>query len=371
VPDSVRVVNLAGEALRRSLVEDIYTHAPQVARVLNLYGPTEDTTYSTWREVARHLTREPEIGRGLANTRTYVLDASLRLVPVGVRGELYLAGEGLARGYLNRPELTAERFIPDPYSTEAGARMYRTGDVARFLAEGELEYFGRADHQVKVRGFRIELGEIETALGAQAGVRESVVVVREDAHGEQQLMGYVVAAAVEAGEPLRGSELRVSLRGRLPEYMVPSAIVVLDELPLTPNGKVDRKALRAMKWEDDARAFDPLETPTEEMLAELWSDMLGVERIGANDNFFDLGGHSLTATRLISRVRAAFSVELSLRTLFVAPTVRGLAGAIEEAALEQSSAENMDELLSMLENLGDDEETTEIPALNRDARDNG
>jgi acyl carrier protein len=179
----------------------------------------------------------------------------------------------------------------------------------------------------------------------------------------------VVAAAVEAGEQLlRGSELRVSLRGRLPEYMIPSAIVVLDELPLTPNGKVDRKALRAMKWEDEARAFDPLETPTEEILAEFWRDMLGVERVGAKDNFFDLGGHSITATRLISRVRAAFGIDLSLRTLFVSPTVRELAEAIEEAALEQSSAENVDELLNMLESLGNDE-TTEIPALNRGARD--
>ncbi|HEX8423112.1 MAG TPA: amino acid adenylation domain-containing protein, partial [Pyrinomonadaceae bacterium] len=163
VPDSVLAVNLAGEALRRSLVEEIYAQSPQVRRVVNLYGPTEDTTYSTWREVARGQRREPEIGRAVANTRAYVLDAQLRLVPVGVRGELYLAGEGLARGYLNRPDLTAERFIPDPFSLEAGARMYRTGDVVRFLAEGELEYFGRADHQVKVRGFRIELGEIETA----------------------------------------------------------------------------------------------------------------------------------------------------------------------------------------------------------------
>jgi amino acid adenylation domain-containing protein len=355
VPDSVRVVNLAGEALRRSLVEDIYTHAPQVARVLNLYGPTEDTTYSTWREVARHLTREPEIGRGLANTRTYVLDASLRLVPVGVRGELYLAGEGLARGYLNRPELTAERFIPDPFAAEPGARMYRTGDVVRFLAEGELEYFGRADHQVKVRGFRIELGEIETALGAQAGVRESVVVVREDARGEKHLVAYVVAA--EGAGELRGSELRASLRGRLPDYMIPSAFVLMDELPLTPNGKLDRKRLPAPERGAgaDAESFVAPRNALEETLAGYWIEVLGVERVGVDDNFFDLGGHSLLAVQVVARVRDTFHVELPLRDLFEMPTVAGLAATLLQQETEPGSFEKLAQIMRQLDQLSDEE----------------
>ncbi len=326
VPDSVRAVNLAGEALRRTLVEDIYAEAPQVARVLNLYGPTEDTTYSTWREVARGLTRDPEIGRGIANTRAYVLDSNLQPVPIGVRGELYLAGEGLARGYVNRPAITAERFMPDPFSAFAGARMYRTGDVVRFLANGELEYFGRADHQVKVRGFRIELGEVESALGAEAGVRESVVLVREDARGEQLLVAYVVG---EPAAPLRPTELRASLRERLPDYMIPSTFVMLDELPLTPNGKVDRRALPAPTLDEVARSIVAPRTPTEEMLAQIFEDVLQVSNVGVGENFFELGGHSLLATRVVSRVRTVFRVEMALRALFEQPTVAGLSEEVE------------------------------------------
>jgi amino acid adenylation domain-containing protein len=355
VPDTVRVVNLAGEALRRSLVDDIYAQSPQVERVLNLYGPTEDTTYSTWRQVERGLTREPEIGRGLANTRVYVLDAGLRPVPVGVRGELYLAGDGLARGYLNRPELTAERFIPDPFSMKPGMRMYRTGDVVRFLADGELEYFGRADHQVKVRGFRIELGEIEVALGAQAGVLESVVVVREDMRGQKQLVAYVVAA--EGAGELRSGELRASLRGLLPDYMVPSSIVMLDELPLTPNGKVDRKRLPAPEREagECAASFVAPRTVLEETLAGYWTEVLGVERVGLTDNFFDLGGHSLLAVQIVARVRETFQVELPLRKLFEEPTVAGLAETLLQQETEPGSFEKLAQIMRQLDQLSDEE----------------
>ena len=345
-----------GEALPAGLAQELCRRTSQA---WNLYGPTETTIWSACERIATPRERVT-IGHPIDNTSLYVLDAGLRPVPFGVPGELYIGGDGLARGYLNRPDLTAERFIPDPFSTEPGARLYRTGDVARFLPGVGVEFLGRADEQVKVRGFRIELGEVELALVAQEGVRQCVAVAQEGAGGEKHLVAYVVAA--EGAGELRSGELRASLRERLPDYMVPSSIVVLDELPLTPNGKVDRKALRGMKWTGEARELEPLETPTEEILAELWSGVLGIERIGANDNFFELGGHSLAATRLITRVRAAFGVDLSLRTLFVSPTVRGLAEVIEEAALEQSSAANIDELLSKLENLGDDE-MPEIPAL--------
>jgi amino acid adenylation domain-containing protein len=354
VPDSVRAVNLAGEALRRSLVDDIYAQCSSVARVVNLYGPTEDTTYSTWREAARGLAREPEIGRGVANTRAYVLDTNLRLVPRGVRGELYLAGEGLARGYLNRPELTAERFIPDPFGSVPGARMYRTGDVARWTVEGELEYFGRADHQVKIRGFRIELGEIETALGAQPGVRACVVVAREDARGQKQLAAYV---APEAGCELNVAELRRALRERLPEYMVPSAVVVLGELPLTPNGKVDRKRLPAPEQGAHALegSFVAPRNALEELLAGYWGEVLGVSRVGVADNFFDLGGHSLLAVQIITRVRDTFQVELPLRDLFEEPTVAGLADKLLQEEAEPGSFEKLAQLMRRLSQLSDEE----------------
>ncbi|MBJ6766233.1 amino acid adenylation domain-containing protein, partial [Myxococcaceae bacterium JPH2] len=234
VPKSVRVVNLAGEALTRELVEEIGRGAPWVARVVNLYGPTEDTTYSTSAEVRRGEKKEPGIGRPLKGRRAYVLDEGGRVVSEGVAGELYLGGEGQARGYEGKAEQTAERFVPDEYSGEAGARLYRTGDRARWV-KGELEYLGRLDAQVKVRGYRIELGEVEGALREEEGVREAVVVVRQR-EGEKRLVGYVV------GE-VKGEGVREGLKRKLPGYMVPSWVVVLKALPLTPNGKVDRRAL--------------------------------------------------------------------------------------------------------------------------------
>ncbi|HEX3252482.1 MAG TPA: amino acid adenylation domain-containing protein [Pyrinomonadaceae bacterium] len=348
VPSSVRTVNLAGEALRRTLVEEIYKHSPQIRRVLNLYGPTEDTTYSTWRQVERGTSREPEIGRGLPNTRVYILDAALQMAPVGVSGELYISGDGLARGYLGQPALTAERFLPDPHNTEPGARMYRTGDVARYTRSGELEYLGRIDQQVKVRGYRIELGEIEVALTERAEVRECAVIVRETRSGDKQLVAFVVPE----GE-LRRDELRQALRKRLPDYMAPATFVVLDALPLTPNGKVNRRLLAGFKLEEteQERGYEAPETPTQKLLAGIWQEVLDLNRVGINDNFFELGGHSLTATRLVSRMQAAFGVKLSLRTLFATPTITALADAIETAMFENSSQEKIDALLSHLDNL--------------------
>jgi amino acid adenylation domain-containing protein len=340
LPASVVTVNLAGEPLKSSLVEAVYEQET-VKRVLNLYGPSEDTTYSTYVVVERGTDRAPTIGRPVANTQVYLLDGSLQLVPVGVAGELYLGGAGLARGYLNRPGLTAEKFVPDPFAAEAGRRLYRTGDVARYLAGGELEFLGRIDHQVKVRGFRIELGEVEAALIKHESVREAVVAARADDGGDQRLVAYVVGAG--AGGPQLGvGELRNYLKARLPEYMIPSAFVFLDELPLTPNGKVDRKMLPQpdqSRPESGGHYVAP-RTPVEEVLCGLWAEVLRVGRVGVEDNFFELGGHSLLATRLAARVREAFRVELPLRALFERQTVAGLAAEVERglrAGLGQDS----------------------------------
>ncbi len=333
VPPGVRTVNLAGEALKRALTDQLYA-LPGVAGVYNLYGPSEDTTYSTFVRVPRE-GGEPTIGFPIAGTRAYVLDRFLRLLPAGVAGELCLGGEGLARGYLGRPETTAERFVPDPFATPetAGERLYRTGDLARRRPDGELEFLGRLDHQVKIRGFRIELGEIEAALLAQAEIREAVVLAREDVPGEPRLVAYVAPEL-----PARfDRELRERLGKRLPDFMIPAAFVLLPALPLTPNGKVDRKALPAPEWAGEVGWVGP-RTPSEELLAGIWSEVLGVERIGVHDDFFALGGHSLLATRVVSRVREVLGVELPLRRLFEVPTVAELARQIEGGTRSEAPA---------------------------------
>ncbi|RKH40633.1 non-ribosomal peptide synthetase, partial [Corallococcus sp. AB050B] len=317
VPPSVRVINLAGEALPETLARQVYA-VPSVQKLFNLYGPSEDTTYSTASLVGRD--EVPLIGRPLPATRAYVLDASLQPVPVGVAGELYLAGEGQARGYLLRPELTAERFVPEPYGPPGG-RMYRTGDRVRYRKDGRLEYLGRIDFQVKVRGFRIELGEVEAALRRAPGLKDAVVVAKGEA-ADKRLVAYVTPKA-EAS--LEMEALKAHLRQGLPEYMVPAAVVVLDALPLNSNGKVDRKALPEPGNLARSSDFIAPRNDTEAQLAALFAEVLRVERVGIRDDFFALGGHSLLATQVVSRVRAAFAVELPLRALFEAPTVEGLA----------------------------------------------
>ncbi|HKH48265.1 MAG TPA: amino acid adenylation domain-containing protein, partial [Thermoanaerobaculia bacterium] len=321
VPESVRTINLAGEPLKRSLVDAIYA-TTSAARVLDLYGPSESTTYSTWAPAPRGVRRDPAIGRPIAGTRAVLLGRSGELVPAGVAGELLLGGAGLARGYLNRPDLTAERFVPDPFAAEPGERLYRTGDLARWLPGGRLEYLGRIDQQVKVRGFRVEPGEIEAALSRHPAVREAVVLAREDV-----LVAYVAAADGAAPE---ASELRDFLRAWLPEFLLPAACTVLPELPLTANGKVDRRALARLRLERPAGVAP--RTPTEELVAGIFAELLGMERVGITESFFALGGHSLLATQVASRVRSVFGVELPVRSFLEAPTVEGLAGWIERSA---------------------------------------
>lgn len=329
LPPTVRTINLAGEPLKRSLVKRLFQHQ-HVERVFNLYGPTEDTTYSTVSLIESHDDSEPTIGQPITGTRAYLLDERLQLIPVGVTGELYLGGAGLARGYLHRPELTAARFIPHPFATRQGERLYRTGDLARRLANGEIEFLGRADHQVKLKGYRIELGEIEALLSGRAAIAEAVVVAVEDAEGDKRLVAYVVAKEGAAGASETVEALRDDLRTSLPEYMIPSAFVFLDKLPLTPNGKIDRKALPApenMRTLTEVAYVAPRDE-VEEALASIWSQLLKVDRVGVFDNFFDLGGHSLLATRLLSSLRKIFRLELSLREVFEAVTIAELADVL-------------------------------------------
>jgi amino acid adenylation domain-containing protein len=311
-----------GEALAPGLAARLRARGE---RLWNVYGPTETTIWST---AARISDGGPvTVGRPLANTRVYVLDSHGRPVPAGVPGALFIGGSGVARGYHERPELTAERFVPDPFGDEPGGRLYDTGDRARFLADGRIEHLGRADDQVKVRGFRIEPGEVEAVLAGHPGVRRAAVAAREDPAGGKRLVAYVVPAADAAPSP---GELRAWLRRVLPEHMVPGVVVALDRLPLTPAGKTDRRALPEPEAGVAGGAeFVAPSTPVQEILAGIWGEVLGVASVGAADDFFALGGHSLLGTRVVSRIRDALGVEPPLRALFEAPTLAELAGRIE------------------------------------------
>jgi amino acid adenylation domain-containing protein len=325
VPASVQVVNLAGEALLTALAQQIYEHTG-VRKVYNLYGPTEDTTYSTYTLVPRG--GEVTIGRPLPNTQVYILDEDRQLLPIGVPGELYLAGDGLARGYFGREALTNERFVANPFASESGARMYRTGDLARFRADGTLQYLGRIDNQVKVRGFRIELGEIESVLAKHPSVQSAVVIVRQDTPGDKRLVAYVVPS----GTSISAGLLKDVTRQRLPEYMVPSAFVQIDAIPLSPNGKINRRLLPVPDSGADGGDVVHPRNELESTLLRIWQTVLGIPNIGIRDNFFDLGGHSLKAARVLVEVERVTGKEIPLSALFRGATVESLAQFISEHA---------------------------------------
>ncbi|MEP6487764.1 amino acid adenylation domain-containing protein [Microcoleus vaginatus GB2-A3] len=347
----------SGETLPIDLCQQFREQMPQ--RVLiNLYGSSEVAADVTWYD-ATHCVEKVPIGRPIANTQIYLLDRNLQPVPIGIPGEIYVGGDGLAQGYLNRPDLTSEKFISNPFGQEKldflgnshQKVLFKTGDIGCYLPDGNIEFLGRGDCQVKIRGFRIELGEIEAALSQHSSVSTAAVLLQEKAPGSQGLVAYLVPnSGLRNQHPELISELRSFLKHKLPDYMVPSAFVLLDALPLTPNGKIDRLALsQRCDYVSDETAFTEPQTPTEKEIAEIWTALLGLEKVGTNQNFFDLGGHSLMATQLISRVRSCFGVELAMCDFFAAPTIDNLAELIEEEILANADSNQIDELLDLLE----------------------
>jgi amino acid adenylation domain-containing protein len=344
---------VGGEASGCDWIAKLQVLAPD-CRIFNHYGPTETTVgVLTYRVESVQI--EPRVGtlplgRPIANTQVYLLDADQQLVPLGTPGELHVGGANVARGYLNHPAQTAEKFIPNPFGEEVGARLYKTGDLARYLPDGRIQFLGRVDQQVKIRGYRIELGEIEVALEQQAEVREAVVLASEDEPGNKRLVAYVVPAQKQV---LTISELRRALSEKLPPYMLPAAFVMLDALPLTPNGKVDRRALPAPDEMRPDLTRTPVvpRTPLEEALAAMWTEVLRLDRIGVHDNFFELGGHSLLAMRILSRLRETFQVELPLRILFETTTIAQLAQALIAHEKTPGQTENIARVLKKIKGM--------------------
>jgi acyl carrier protein len=344
---TLRLVIFGGEALDISQLQPWFErHGDEQPRLVNMYGITETTVHVTYRELrAEDVKREARggvIGAPLPDLQLYLLDRHLQPLPIGVAGEMYVGGEGLARGYLGRPDLTAEKFVADPYGRKAGGRLYRSGDKARRLPDGDIEYLGRLDEQVKIRGFRIELGEIETVLSQSANVRDCVVIAREERPDERQLVAYVVG---EEGRVPSVSQLRQHLRERLPDYMLPSVFVLLDELPLTPNGKLDRRRLPAPNG-DSVQSSETYLAPrseAEQTIAAVWQEVLQLEGVGINDNFFDLGGHSLLMLRVHSKLRSIFKHEMSIVEMFRYPTVGAQAARLQEGLGEQPSFHQSEE----------------------------
>jgi len=335
VSSQLRLFITGGESPSRETLKKWAVLTEQQSSFVNAYGPTEATITSTVYRIQMNSsqislqTRVP-IGQPIANTQVYILDLNCEVAPIGMKGELYIGGAGVARGYLRRAEISAEKFVPHPFSEEAGARLYRTGDVGRYLEDGNIEFLGRVDEQVKVRGYRIELGEIEAALDAHRWVRQRVVVASEGERGVKRLIGYVVG---EAGAT--AAELKRHLREKLPEYMVPEVIVILEEMPITANGKIDIKKLPLVKdgGRQVEREYVVARTPVEEMLVGIFEELLKLDRVGIHDNFFEIGGHSLLATQVITRVRNAFGSEIGVGSIFEEPTVKGLARRIEDAMM--------------------------------------
>jgi amino acid adenylation domain-containing protein len=344
---SLRYLIFGGEASDAQAVKRVVERGkPQ--HLVNGYGPTEGTTFTTTYEVNEVTPGHAlPIGRPLSNTEVWVLDRQGHLAPAGVTGELYIGGDGIAREYLGRPDLTAERFVPHPFSNEPGARLYRTGDLVRYMSDGNIVFLKRMDHQVKVRGFRVELGEIEAALNQYWAISESVVIDNDDLPGGTRLIAYIVP---EEGVEPASAELYAFLKEKIPSYMIPSIFVTLKEIPLTPNGKVNRAELPVPQMSEDGASanFVAPRSPLEETLAEIWRETLGVAQIGVESNFFDLGGHSLMATRVVTQIRERFGVELPLRVLFESPTIAGLAQHLDAVQVKETQ---LSRILSMLENV--------------------
>ncbi|NKI72803.1 amino acid adenylation domain-containing protein, partial [Collimonas pratensis] len=346
----VALTVIGGEALSAKQANTWLSRFPETL-IVNEYGPTETVVGCCIYRASDVPKRAMlPIGRPIANTQIYILDESINPVPIGVTGELYIAGDGLARGYLNRPDLTAEKFIPNPFSASAGTRMYKSGDLARYLADGNIECLGRTDGQVKIRGFRIELGEIEIALGALPQVREASVLVREDPQGDKCLVAYVLPSTPEIQIPLQ--LLRTALLQKLPEYMVPAHFIQVSHFPLTLNGKVDRKALLAFGTPDRGTDYVAPSTITENVLAKIWGEILQLDKIGIQDDFFELGGHSLLAVRLITKIHDTFQIMLTPRTVFESPTIEALGSILEALILEEIGKISDEDAISLMNKTG-------------------
>ncbi|PZO38888.1 MAG: non-ribosomal peptide synthetase [Pseudanabaena frigida] len=354
LPDSLLTLILGGESVSKSLLEKLTTHT-NVPKVINVYGPTEATVYCTVAVLldrSKHKMEEPNIGRPIANTSIYILDSELQPLPVCIAGEVYIGGAGVAQGYLNQPQLTSEKFIVNPFCAESFAsahshihssHLYKTGDLARYLPDGNIEFLGRIDRQVKIRGFRIELGEIETILKQHPDVRETVIIVREDIPDDKRLVAYIVPQCISQEEQIKTHDLRSFLQQHLPNYMIPNAFVFLESLPLNPNGKINRRALDFLTSSGISldREFTPPSNSIERVLANIWSDILDVPQVGIHDNFFDLGGHSLLSVRLVSEIEKAFDYQFPLKSLFQINTIAEIAKSIGQRAPENILVEDI------------------------------
>jgi amino acid adenylation domain-containing protein len=374
--DSVRCVKSGGEALPVEVARQFFE---VLGSALHYgYGPTEASIGVTYGVRDRDGSREViPIGAAIGNVQLHILDAAMGVVPVGVPGEVHIGGRCLARGYVGRAAQTASVFVPDPYGTEPGSRLYRTGDVGRRMRDGEITLVGRRDAQVKIRGMRIEPGEVEAVLRTHEGVEQVVVLARADQRGEKRLVAYVVGTDGSIGEP---GKLRGYVQGKLPDHMVPSAVVVLEALPRLPNGKLDRRSLPVPDWAQRAvgAVYVAPRTPMEEVLAGMWAEVLRVDRVGVHDNFFELGGHSLLATQVVSRIRETFQIELPLRSFFEAPTVAQLSALAKQSeseriehadTIQQAKRDSVEQWIGKLDELSDEEVDAWLKRMSDDTDD--
>jgi acyl-coenzyme A synthetase/AMP-(fatty) acid ligase/acyl carrier protein len=355
LPKSIRLVIIGGEAAQPERILAWQKVTGGSVRLVNGYGPTETTVVSTLCDVSASEIKGSQsvsIGKPIANTTAYVLDQFRQPVPIGVAGELHIGGAGMSRGYLNRPDLTAQKFIINPFSRQSGSQLYKTGDLVRYRADGNIEFLGRVDNQIKIRGFRVELEEIEQALRQHPRVGDCVVVLRQGRDLDKRLVAYVV---MREPSPKVISDLRNFLKTKLPSYMVPAVFELIDALPLMPNGKINRRALpEPQNHIETIESFAPPRTPIEELLANIWCEVLKLEQIGIHDNFFDAGGHSLLAARVVSKVRAMLDIEFGMVDVFQAPTIEGLAELLQAREIQQQPEDELATLLKELAALSDE-----------------